>query len=249
MFQTIVIVSVLYTGMQHAGGYPIQSSVENLPNGGEPSYHNVARSMDVVNKAHTTRQENSLKKYSVSPIKTADAITFRDVQKSTVSSAFSLDLKISKCLPSSPMSTKFIAHDKNAASAKLMTADWTNSQHSLGDDGSATHPVPEQTTETTTKSADQLTTTGVVIDNATTILDDTADRTRRVTRHGEADDKRWHSIEVATNADRKSPSPDFMGNLECPCHVNNLQPDIRFPDERDKEVGKKTGDGTDWRNL
>jgi len=251
MFQTIVIVSILYTGIHQAGGYPIPSSVVDPPNFGEPSYYNVARSMDVVNKAHTTKKGNSLNKYSVSPTKTADGITFRDVQKSTVSSAFNLDLKISKFMPSSLMTTVLIAHSEHPASAKLMMADWRNRQHSFGDGESITHPLPEQTTETTT---DQLTTTDVVIDNLTTTADDTmstADRTRRGprTHYGEANDKRWFSIEEATNADRKSPLPYSTGNLECPCLVNKLQPDIRFPDEHDKEVGEKIGDAMDWIKL
>ncbi|CAI6354420.1 unnamed protein product [Macrosiphum euphorbiae] len=238
--------------MQQAGGYPIPSSVVDLLNVVEPSYHNVARSMEVVNKAHTMRKGNCLNKYSVSPTKTANAITFRDVQKSTVSSAFNLDLKMSKSLPSSPMATVLIAHGKNPASARLMMADWRNRQHSFEDGQSVTPQLQEETIETTT---DQLfTTTDVVVENLTTTTNDTistADRTRRGprTHYGEADDKRWFSVEVATNADRKSPSQYSTSNLECPCLVNKLQPDIRFPDEHDKEVGEKIGDGTDWRKL
>eukprot|EP00102_Acyrthosiphon_pisum_P008677 XP_003245635.1 PREDICTED: uncharacterized protein LOC100570014 [Acyrthosiphon pisum] len=250
MLQIIITVSVLYTVMQQAGGYPILLSVVDLPNVGEPSYHNVARSTDVVNKAHATMEENSLNKY-VSPTKTANPIIFRDVQKSTVSSAFNLDLKMSKCLPSSPMATALIAHGKNSASARLMMADWRNRQHSFDDVESVTHPLPEQTTETTTE---QLTTTDVVIDNLTTTVDDTistADRSRigPRTHYGEADDRRWFSFEVTTNADRKSQSPYSTANLECPCLINKLQPDIRFADEHDKEVGENIGDGTDWRKL
>jgi len=155
------------------------------------------------------------------------------------------------------MTTALITHGKNPASARLMMTDWKNRQHSFDDGESVTHPLPEQTTETTTATTattDQLTTTDMVIENSTTTVDDTmstADRKRREprTHYGEADDKRWFSVEVATNADQKSPSPYSTVNLECPCLVNNFHPDIQFPDEHDKEVGEKNGDGTDWGKL
>lgn len=259
MFQTIFIVSVLYTGIQQqAGGYPIPSSVVELPNVLESSYINVSKSTDVANKALMTTEEKFLNKYSTPPTKTADAITFRDVQKSTVSSAFNLDLKISKYWPPSSMTTVFITNGKNHASARLMMADWRNRQHSLDDGESVTHPLPETTAETTTettiKSTDLLTTTEVMIDNSTTTVDDTVStvaRTRRVprTHYGEANDKRWFSIEVVTKADRLSSSPDSTRNLECPCQVNKLHPDIRFSNEHGKEMGEKPGDVTDWRNI
>lgn len=253
MFQTIFIVSVLYTGIQQqAGGYPIPSSVVDLPNVGESSYINVARS--TANKARMTMEEKFLNKYSVPPTKTADAIEFRDVQRSTVSSAFNFDLKISKYWLPSSMTTVFITNGKNHASARLMMADWRNRQHSLDDGESVTHPLPETTTETTTKSIDLLTTTEVVIDNSTTTVDDTVStvaRTRRVprTHYGEANDKRCFSIEVVTKADRLSSSPDSTRNLECSCQVNKLHPDIRFSNEHGTKVGDKPGDVTDWRNL
>jgi len=262
MFQTIVIVSVLYIGIQQqAGGYPIPSSVVDLPNVVESSYPNVAKSSDVVNKARMTMEEKLLNKYNALPTKKADVITFRDVQKSTVSSAFNLDMKISKYLPLSSMTTVFIANDKNPVLARFMMGYWRNRQHSLDDGESVTHSLPEQTpetttemtTETTTKSTNLLTTVDVVIDNSTTTVDDTVStvaRTRRVPRtyYGEANDKRWFSIEVVTNADRLSSSPDSTKNLECPCQVNKLHPDIQFPNEHGKEVDEKT-DITDWRNF
>lgn len=262
--------------MQQASGYPIPSSIVDLLNSKKLLYHNVAGSTDVVNKIHTTREENPLHKYSESPTKIANKIKFQEVQKSIVSSAFSFNLKMSKNLLSPSMITELITHSNNPASVEMKMTDWKNKQHLLDDDESVTSPIPAKTTEKTTERTAEITTdktttesvttnqssTPVVINNSTTTVDDilsSSGRTKRVPRkhYGETDDKRWFSIEVATNADRKSLSQEPTADVQCSCspmsyHFNKLKSDIRFPDEQsdcEKEGGDQPGDGTDWRSY
>lgn len=241
MFQTIVIVSVLFTGIQKAGGYPAPPSIVDPLNVGEPSYRNADGSPDVANKV----QGNRL--HSVSTTKTADAITFRVLQKSTVSSALNPGLKMSKNLLLSPMITALIPRSKIPASAKI--SDWRNVE--LDDGESVTRALPEETTQTTTESV----TTSVTTDNLTTVDDtvDTASRTRRVPRkhYGETDERRWFSIELATKADWKSPSPKPEENVECSCshrsyYVNKLQPDIRLRGQRCQTAKKNNKTCDTW---
>jgi len=267
--------------MQQVEAYPIPLSIVDLLNIRKPSYHNVAGSMDLVNKIQTTREENPLHKYSVSPTEITNRIKFQEVQKSMVNSAFSFDLKMSKNLLTPCMITELIPHSNNPISVEWKMTDWKNKQHLIDDNESVTSPIPEQTPEKTTERMTDITTerttdkttesvttnqstTPVVINNSTTTMDDilsSAARTKRVLRkhYGEIEDKQWFSIEVSTNANWKSPSPEPMANVKCSCshtsyQINKMKPDIRIPipgeqSGSEKEVGDQLDDSTDCRSY
>jgi len=257
MFQAIVIVSAIFAGTRQAGGYPIPSSVVyRLRLDAEESTNNLIEvgSIDVVDKIYTTSEE---------------------MQKSTV--RIGLVSKTSKYfLPSSAITLNALnAHNKNPALARSMVANQRSRNRSLDDDESITRPLPEKKTETTSVAVDQSTnttldrskTTAPVDDNSTRTTDHTMSIGSRTTNvlgkpYGsgavkrETDDK-WFSIEVATNADRKSRSPEHAEKSEWPpfihgtsCHVNKLQLDMRFPDERtDCDEEDKTDYETDWSSF
>lgn len=246
MFLTIIVVSVLYTGIQQAGGYPISPST-------------VAGLTDVANKIHTTHKERF--PHILLATKTADAVAYQDVQKFTVGPVFYFVSKISEYL----LTSSTIAHNKNPEVVTSVIIDQSDKQHFLPDDESATPPLPEKKNETTTASVstDQsLNTTSVAVDDSKTTANDTMSNSARTKRvpwkyddsnatKGQTDDKQWFFMMLATKADRKTSAQQTTEKLKWQSFWKRTN-DVRFSGERascDRQVDNKIGDNTNWKSF
>ncbi|CAH1731858.1 unnamed protein product [Aphis gossypii] len=246
MFLTIIVVSILFTGIQQAGGYPIPSST-------------VAGLTDVANKIHTTHKERF--SHILLATKIPDAVVYQDVQKFTVGPVFYFVSKISENL----LTSSTIAHNKNPEFASSVIIDQSNKQHFFPDDESVTPPLPEKKNETTTTSVstDQsMNTTSVTVDDSKTTANDTVSNSARTKRvpwkddgssatKGQTDDKQWFFMMLATKADRKTSAQQTTEKLKWQSFWKRTN-DIRFSGERascDRQVDDKIGDNTNWKTF
>ncbi|KAF0762956.1 Uncharacterized protein FWK35_00021967 [Aphis craccivora] len=246
MFLTIIVVSVLFTKIQQAGGYPIPSST-------------VAGLTDVVNKIDTTHKERF--SHILLATKTPDAVVYQSVQKFTIEPVFYFVSKISQYLST----TSTIANNKNPELVSSVIIDQSNKQHFFPDDKSVTPPLPEKKNETTTTSVstDQsMNTTSVTVDDSKTTENDTVsnlDRTKRVpwkddsssATKGQTDDKQWFFMMLETKADRKTSTQETTEKLKWQSFWKRTN-DIRFSGERascDRQVDDKIGDNTNLKTF
>jgi len=246
MFLKIIVVSVLFTGIQQAGGYPIPSST-------------IAGSTDIANKIHTTHKEKF--SHILLATKTPDAVAYQDVQKFTVGPVFYFVSKISEYL----LTSSTIAHYKNPEFVSSVIIDQSNKQNFFPADESVTPSLPEKKNETTTTSVstDQsMNTTSVTDDDSKTTANDTVSssaRTKRVPWKNDGsnatkrqnDDKQWFFMMLATKADRKTSAQETTEKLKWQSFWKKTN-DIQFSDERascDRQVDDKIGDNADWKSF
>lgn len=246
MFLTIIVVSVLFTGIQQAGGYPIPSST-------------VAGLTDVANKMDTTHKDRF--SHILLATKTPDAVVYQDVQKFTVGPVFYFVSKMSEYL----LTSSTIAHNKNPEFVSSIIIDQNNKQHFFPNDESVTSPLPEKKNETTTTSVltnQSMNTTSVTVDDSKTTVNDTMSNSARTKRvpwiddgssatKGQTDKKQWFFMMLATKTNRKTSAQETTEKLKWQSFWKRTN-DIRFSDERascDRQVDDKIGDNTNWKTF